>query len=289
MKLTVLSGLPCSGKTTTAEKIVKDTGNTVRLNRDLLRTMLHFNKWSGKNEDLTVGAETALTQYFLSQCNVIIDDCNLNPKNIEKWKALASVTPGVKFEHIEINTPIGECILRGNQRADGTYWDDIIYNMALQYGLAPKPVKGYIICDLDGTLADITHRLKYAKGEEKDWDKFFSFISADNLRLEVVDILLKYETEGYDIILVSARPDTYRQATRIWLAGCMNGYPLWKTLIMRKGNDKRPDVEVKKQILDTYFPDKTLIHKVIDDRPRVISMWRENGLDVIDVGKGIDF
>lgn len=289
MKLTVLSGLPCSGKTTFSEKIVKETGNTVRLNRDLLRTMLHFNKWSGKHEDLTVGAETALAQYFLSQCNVIIDDCNLNPKNIEKWKALASVTPGVKFEHIKINTPIGECILRSNKRTDGTYWDDVINNMALQYGLAPKPKKGYILCDIDGTLADITHRLQYAKGETKDWNKFFSLISEDYLKLETVDILLKYEEEGYDIILVSARPDTYRKETRIWLEKVMNGYPLWKTLIMRKGNDKRQDVEVKKQILDTYFPDKSLIHKIIDDRPSVIRMWKENGLDVINVGDGIEF
>jgi hypothetical protein len=46
---------------------------------------------------------------------------------------------------------------------------------------------------------------------------------------------------------------------------------------------------VKNQMLDTYFPDKNVIRAVIDDRPSVIRMWRENGLDVIDVGKGIEF
>ena len=58
---------------------------------------------------------------------------------------------------------------------------------------------------------------------------------------------------------------------------------------MRRGTDKRPDTEVKKQILDTYFPDKSVIHTVIDDRPSVIRMWREQGLKVIDVGEGIEF
>lgn len=55
---------------------------------------------------------------------------------------------------------------------------------------------------------------------------------------------------------------------------------------MRREGDMRPDTEVKQSFLDVYFPDKTVINKVYDDRPSVIRMWRENGLDVEDVGKG---
>ena len=58
---------------------------------------------------------------------------------------------------------------------------------------------------------------------------------------------------------------------------------------MRKSGDKRPDTDVKKEILDKYFKDKIKIFTVIDDRPSVIRMWKENKLDVIDVGDGIDF
>lgn len=51
----IMQGLPGSGKSTKAEEIVEHDGkgNTVRLNRDLLRTMLHFDKWSGRNEGIT--------------------------------------------------------------------------------------------------------------------------------------------------------------------------------------------------------------------------------------------
>ncbi len=58
---------------------------------------------------------------------------------------------------------------------------------------------------------------------------------------------------------------------------------------MRRSGDKRPDTEVKQQIYDTYFKDKYNIAYVIDDRPSVIQMWRSNGLEVIDVGEGVDF
>jgi hypothetical protein len=58
---------------------------------------------------------------------------------------------------------------------------------------------------------------------------------------------------------------------------------------MRRADDMRDDTIVKKQMLDTYFPDTSKIEAVIDDRPPVIRMWRENGLNVIDVGKGIEF
>ena len=34
---------------------------------------------------------------------------------------------------------------------------------------------------------------------------------------------------------------------------------------------------------------RTMLHSVIDDRPSVIRMWKENGLNVIDVGNGEEF
>ncbi len=61
------------------------------------------------------------------------------------------------------------------------------------------------------------------------------------------------------------------------------------TLIMRAANDKRDDTEVKAEMLKTHFPDQSQISMVIDDRPSVIRMWRDLGLTVVDVGKGVEF
>ena len=61
------------------------------------------------------------------------------------------------------------------------------------------------------------------------------------------------------------------------------------SIIMRRDGDTRPDVDVKQQILNIFFPNRSVIHKVIDDRPSVIRMWRKNGLEVDDVGDGREF
>jgi hypothetical protein len=101
-----------------------------------------------------------------------------------------------------------------------------------------------------------------------------------------VIFVIDYYNKGYDVVFVSARPDDYRKVTEDWLIENDLGFAF--TLLMRRANDKRPDVDVKQEILDRYFS-KEDIHQVIDDRPAVINMWLRNGLDVTDVGKGIDF
>ncbi len=306
-----MQGLPGSGKSTKAEEILKKDGNAVRINKDLLRTMLHFDKWSGQNEGKTQKAALTLAKMFLilGNANVIIDDTNLNEKTLQSWKDLAKECR-TKIEYHRMETSVEECIDRDYIREDKVrVGKDVIIQMAISSGLYPKPYKGFVLCDLDGTLADIKHRLKYVKPRQiimtgsgstaiygddpdfkKDWKKFFEGIPNDKPRLEVIDTLMKYEVQGYEIILVSARPDDYREATGNWLKDeVFHGYNAYKTLIMRKSGDKRPDTEVKQEIFNRFFKDKYHIEAVIDDRPSVIRMWRENGLNVIDVGNGVEF
>ena len=102
-KLYIMKGLPASGKSTRAREIIKADGNTVRVNKDLLREMLHFNHWSGKNEQKTSSAAIGLVTYLLTiqKCNVIVDDTNLNPKTLEAWTALGN-TLGAKIEIVDL-------------------------------------------------------------------------------------------------------------------------------------------------------------------------------------------
>lgn len=284
-KLIMLSGLPASGKSTKAKEIV-GTGNYVRVNRDLLRTMLHFDKFSGRNEGMTVEAEKRIATLALANgLNVVVDDTNLNLKNKEMWSSIAQSSEA-SFEHINIDTDWETCVSRDSTR-EKAVGRSVIVNMALQYGLVPKPKKGYVICDLDGTLCDVEHRRHHVQGVTKDWLAFFSEMANDPVRIEVARMVAEYYTQGYDIIYVSARPEQYRQITENWLK--FNTLNLNFSLIMRRANDTRQDTEVKQEILNTYFPDKSSIFKVIDDRPSVIRMWRSNGLDVVDVGKGEEF
>jgi len=273
-KMIIMQGLPGSGKSTRAEEIMRETGNTVRVNKDLLRTMLHFDKFTGRNEGVTKDTARLIAKNLLTAgFNVIIDDTNLNPGVLQGWKDLATEV-GAKVEIEKVITDVEQSVMQDLERANagGRYvGGTVIKNMALQYGLVDR--SPYVICDIDGTIADCTHRLQYAKGETKDWKKFFSLLSEDTVRQSTAQILIDYYNKGFTIIFVSARPEDYKEETLAWLKKHYLSFA-W-TLIMRRSNDKRDDTEVKKQILETYFPDKSKIHVVIDDRPKVIRMYVE--------------
>jgi hypothetical protein len=57
---------------------------------------------------------------------------------------------------------------------------------------------------------------------------------------------------------------------------------------MRKASDFRPDDVIKQEILEKHFK-KDNVELVIEDRPRVIRMWKRNGLKVQQVGTGEEF
>jgi phosphoglycolate phosphatase-like HAD superfamily hydrolase len=144
--------------------------------------------------------------------------------------------------------------------------------------------KQTVIVDIDGTLADISHRERHVKGKRKRWGKFFQNMDKD---LPIPEVAAKVRQLSLDhtIILVSGRPDEYRAVTEEWLKRHKIPY---QDLYMRKSGDFRPDDVVKQEILKTRLK-KEEIKLVIDDRPRVIRMWRKNGLEVEDVGNGIEF
>ncbi len=286
-KMIIMQGLPASGKSTRAKAIIEESGGAVRINKDLLRTMLHFDKFNGRNESLTREASQVLAVHFLQKkMNVIIDDTNLNAVTLHNWVDLARKV-SAKHEIIQMLTPWLECVIRDSKR-EKPVGNTVIKNMALWGGLVH--LEKVIICDIDGTIADTSHRLHFVRkpdGEKKDWKGFFEAAVNDPVREDVRSMLISYFDQGYTIVFMSGRPDNYKEQTLKWLNDNYLNFAF--TVIMRKANDKRDDTIVKKEMLDMYFPNKTKIHKVIDDRPSVIRMWRENGLDVIDVGKGEEF
>ena len=141
-----------------------------------------------------------------------------------------------------------------------------------------------VIVDIDGTLADCSHRQRFIRGKRKKWKKFFEAASKDRPRIDVVSQVREF-AKRHRIHLVSGRPEEYRQQTLKWLSRYRIPF---ESLHMRENGDYRPDDIVKQEILDLCF-DKDNIELVIDDRPRVVRMWESNGLKVLDVGDGVEF
>ena len=285
-RVIMMKGLPASGKSTVAKEMCKDK-LVSRVNRDLLREMFNYGEYSGKNEKIVVQMEQSLVRQLFGSGiqHVIVDDCNLNPKNEDMWREIAHSIKGCDFEVHEVDTDVEECVKRDADR-EKSVGEDVIRNMALQYGrlTIDKPV---VICDIDGTIADCKHRLHHLEGEKKDWDGFFSGMYGDKLRQEVYEMLTAYEREGVQVVFVSARPEEWRDMTILWLMKYVEiDSPL--TLLMRRKGDSRDDTIVKREIYDKYLS-KLDIVAVIDDRPKVLRMWDELGLTTVDVGEGKEF
>ena len=300
MKLVMLRGLPGSGKTTVAKELVQQ--GFIRVNKDSIREMLYFlekSKYDGvfkpKLESLVAGLEVSMARQILEEGhNVVVDDTNFDSRCHTAFHRLAEDL-GVDFEVLDLKVPVEECILRDKGRKEGV-GENVIKNMAGRYGLLSQQQKQefesknqkvelekYVVVDMDGTLADCSERLKHLHGADgkKNWKKFFEGMDKDPLNHKVL-----YKAVSYylPLVIVSARPEEYRDVTESWLK--QHGICFYDLLMRRRG-DYREDSIVKQEILDKFLTcDK--IHVVLDDRPQVLEMWRRNGLNVIDVTKDLE-
>lgn len=273
MKLTMYKGLPGSGKSTQARAEVVSSGNSGRINRDDLRSMLFDSIWTGKREAVVVDCEKAIAQVLFGHgMNPIIDDTNLSQRHRDMWSAVAKMA-GQHFEVNDLAVDVPTCIQRDAVRGKSV-GRAVIDRMALQNGMIDWGEKPVILCDIDGTLSDGEHRVHLVNGEVKDWPAYFALLSEDAPVSRVIHAINE-AFSTHTICLVSGRPDTYQGATLDWLK--WNSVPFhW--LFMRSGGDKRPDTLVKADFLK-HLPKEKVV-KVYDDRPSVCRMWEENGLSV---------
>lgn len=144
-----------------------------------------------------------------------------------------------------------------------------------------------IIVDLDGTISLNQHRYHYIypkDGSKPDWDGFFLACVDDQPNLPVIEIILALKSKGYKIHIFSARGEIAYTQTVEWLTKYSVPYD---DLTLRKKGCYTPDEDLKKEWLIEYYPDfKTQVLCVIDDRDKVVAMWRALGLTCLQVAEG---
>ena len=138
-----------------------------------------------------------------------------------------------------------------------------------------------IIFDLDGTLADLQHRIEFAK--KKDYREFFARVLLDAPITDVIYMATVLKVAGHRIIICSGRSDESKGDTEAWL---QRNKVLYDALYMRRSGDHRPDYVVKAEIYNQYIRDKEDVLCVFDDRDSVVALWRSLGLRCYQVAKG---
>jgi hypothetical protein len=138
-----------------------------------------------------------------------------------------------------------------------------------------------VIVDIDGTVAR-----HVGIRDHHDYDR----VNEDVPVWPIIGMVrLLGFSAGYEVIFVSGRPDSCRQATLDWIREFVHMNAIGtrgSTLLMRQIGDKRGDDVVKLELFNKFIRGKYHVRWVLDDRDRVVAMWRRLGLTCLQVAPG---
>lgn len=327
MTLIAMRGLPASGKSTYAiDLVTQDPLRWVRVNRDLLRLMLHNGIYlpdgdgsDGTERTIRFARDGVIKAMLERGLNVIVDDTNLPNRSIRELYNLAKFAR-TDFDIVDLtDVPVETCIARNAQRDEAhRVPESVILNMYDRYVKGrqhPIPVdlrtqdyfdpmtaevyiprlntpKVYLV-DLDGTVAHMGIRSPYDPAK----------VHEDRPHEDVVNVVKVLVASGYHIIFVSGRSDICREATVNWIHTHIyrdasliyannkrSEFDLSRLptfrLFMRREGDTRSDWQVKLDIFNAEVRSRFHVLGVFDDRKQVVDMWRGLGLTVFQVGEG---
>ena len=139
-----------------------------------------------------------------------------------------------------------------------------------------------ILVDVDGTLADNTHREHHLNETPPNWGAFNSKMAHDTPLPNIVQ-LVQHLYESNRIIICTGREECDRNTTEQWLH--RHGVRHHR-LMMRPLKDYRADAIIKSEMLDRLLVEDHDIWFVLDDRNSVVEMWRARGLTCLQCAPG---
>ena len=153
----------------------------------------------------------------------------------------------------------------------------------------------YTIFDIDGVLADCSHRLKYIQGEDKDYDKFYS--DEEILKDKVLkngqmlfnaishSISENYRNKFFygktnefnkvQIAFITGRNESCRITTEEWFWDNIANVAI--NLYMRPENDYRPAHEVKEILIEKHIGFENILF-AFDDDDEINEMYKKHGV-----------
>jgi hypothetical protein len=143
--------------------------------------------------------------------------------------------------------------------------------------------EGCLICDIDGTIADISHRLHYITNKPKNFAAFESVLHLDQPIQTVIAAVRSIYDYGWDVVMCTGRNARTRGGTLEWLERVGIRH---HGLYMRQDGDHRVDTVVKYELLAQIIADGFDPTMVFDDRERVVAAWRRAGLHCVQVAEG---
>ena len=300
----ICKGLPGSGKSTwSLDYLKKHPGQTKRVNKDEIRTMLDGSIGNFEDEKIVLSIrdfviEKALSSHF----DVVVDDTNFRDTHFYAICAAAKRVGNVRVFEKYFEVSLKDALARNKARAKQVP-EDVIIKM-FETNIKGRPIElrdlyfgpkaeylreenlkarmepglpKAIIVDIDGTLA-----LNFSMRDYYDVER----IGEDSLNSTIADLIALYHKSGHTIIMVSGRDEETRDRTAEWLMKYRISY---EKLLMRPAGDSRSDTIIKKEIYDEFLKGRYNVILAIDDRRKVCRLWREElGIPVLQLDD-VDF
>lgn len=287
-----LRGLPASGKSTWAAALKGWAPTAYVTSRDDIRREVFGLTTKGvlppeQEDEVTRIQHTLVKAALKAGRTVVVDNTNLRAKYLHEWARLASEL-GVGFRVEDFDVPVDECVRRDAKR-ETPVGEDVIRALDKRFRSRPEipfPQPTYadlepyvpnhdlipaVVFDIDGTLADSSHRDPYDATKAGD----------DGVIEHAVHALSSYLTLGYVIVFLSSRSEKHREVTEAWLAQRIG---INAPLFMRGERDGRPDWQVKHDLFMDHVARDYNVYAVFDDRLQVRRMWHAIGAPLFSVG-----
>lgn len=249
---------------------------------------------------------------MLAGKNIVIDNMNLNPKEVEYWRDLieynndyytgargefpstykANYFYELEFKNFFISVdecirrdamrsnPIGEKVIKDTWRRYRSFILQEQIKQLKERKLEQDSTKtAAIVVDMDATLClNITGRPFYGEGAAEG-------MVNDEPIIEVCDMVRTLHKSGdYSLIVLSGREDTpeIREATETWL----HCHDLWPTEVLLRSIGDYSKGEVCKKKLIEHVLKSYNVKLIVDDNSRCVQMYRDMGLTVLQPNEG---
>ena len=296
-KIILTRGIQGSGKSTWAKAwVAEDPEHRIRINNDDLRNMFGP-YWVTSREDVVSHAKQTIVTYAMGkQYDIVVDNMNLNPKEVQYWRNVVNYYNGYTKtgEHYEIEfkdffTPLEECIRRDSARTN-PIGEKVIRDTWKRYKhfIQTSEVERYVnnlrlwdsgkpmcvVIDMDSTVCFNTSK--------RPWfgDGSTEAMIDDVPNYGVVELI---KAQEYPVVVCTGRNKDQLNVTKEWLAN-QGINPI--AYYMRENGDYRKGVEVKAELMNQIL-DKYNVLVVFEDCEPIVQKYREMGLTVLQPNKGL--
>ena len=296
-KVIVCCGVPASGKSTFAKKIVDENPNFCRINSDLLRLMFDNGVWSIYKAKLVSKARESLIVEALKQGrDVVVDNINGFDSFTKICKLVSTLNIDCEIKEEILYIDLKDAIERDSKRTGLdhvgekpiTSWFKNLGGESLKnrkpkfrkITSEPKSEKivqdltlpKCIVVDLDGTMCDLEHR-KHNPYDASNCDK-------DGRHEHVINMCELLHKNGHKVFFFSGREDKYKEPTLKWLTENV-GHEY--ELHMRESGNAEKDSKLKERLFRDNVLNKYFCAAWIDDRLSVCRFVYNAGLPLFRV------